>query len=260
MAIQDYWVNKSYTFKKPTDQLAAEAETARKKSTSNGGSYAAAAYHTAAANGNTGVDTSYFDSMMNAYSAALEAERQARQAAYDAAVQAQQRLYEQNVGKVNSAADKALSEAYINRMQSQRTQRQAMAAQGLTGGASETSMAGILNNYGNARSSIESERMGQISELGQTLQNNIAQARGILNSGVAGDYADYLDKTAKLYAANANALVQAGQSGGGHSNGSFYGELIRSLLAGGGTPAQAAQVLQAAGLNSGQLQQLFAGQ
>lgn len=222
--------------------------------------YAAAAYNTAAAGGDTGVDTSYYDSMMSAYEAALEAERSARQAAYDAAVETQRNLYNQNVGKVNGAADKALQEAYINRMQSQRTQRQAMAAQGLTGGASETSMAGILNNYGNARNHIESERMSQISDLGTTLQNNIAQARNILNNGMAGDYADYLDKTAKLYAANAKELVNAGQMSGARNDAEFYASLMKSLMAGGSTAEQAAQVLQAAGLGGGQLQQLFAGQ
>lgn len=222
--------------------------------------YAKAAYNAAAATGDTGVDTSYYDSMMSAYAAALDAERRARQEAYDAAVQTQQNLYNRNVGKVNSAADKALQEAYINRMQSQRTQRQAMAAQGLTGGASETSMAGILNNYGNARNNIEGERMSQISELGTTLQNNIAQARNILNNGMAGDYADYLDKTAKLYAANAHALVNAGQMSGARNDAEFYASLMKSLMAGGSTAEQAAQVLQAAGLSGGQLQQLFAGQ
>ena len=222
--------------------------------------YAAAAYQTAAANGTAGVDTSYFDSMLSAYEAALEAQRRARQAAYESAVKTQQGLYEQNVDKVNSAADKALGEAYINRMQSQRTQRQAMAAQGLTGGASETSLAGILNGYANARNNIETERMGQISDLGRTLQNNIAQAKNILNNGVAGDYADFLDKTAKLYASNAGELVQAGQGKMGQADGSFYASLIKSLLEGGTSAAQAAQVLQAAGLSAGQLQQLFAGQ
>lgn len=257
------------TFQELMEAAGGKKNTAAPKSTAGsqsgssgkgGADYAAAAYQTAAASGTGGVDTSYFDSMLSAYEAALEAQRRARQAAYESAVRTQQGLYDQNVSKVNSAADKALGEAYINRMQSQRTQRQALAAQGLTGGASETSLAGILNGYANARNNIETERMSQISDLGRTLQNNIAQAKNILDNGVAGDYADFLDKTAKLYASNAKELVQAGQGKMGQADGSFYASLVRSLLEGGASAAQAAQVLQAAGLSAGQLEQLFAGQ
>ena len=76
------------------------------------------------------------------YDAQAEAQRRARRAAYDAAVSAQRAEYNANVAKVNSAADKALREAYINKMQSQRTMGQQMAAQGLNGGYSETTAAG----------------------------------------------------------------------------------------------------------------------
>ena len=95
-----------------------------------------------------------YDNIRSAYERALAEQRRARQRAYDAAVSAQRAEYDANVNKVNSQADKALREAYINKMQTQRTMGQQMAAQGLNGGYSETTAAGLQNNYGNARNAL----------------------------------------------------------------------------------------------------------
>lgn len=217
---------------------------------SSGSSAGTAAAYTAPA---ASASTSAYDSIRSAYEAALENQRKARQAAYDAAVAAQRAEYNNNVSKVNDAADKALREAYINKMQSQRTMSQQMAAQGLNGGYSETTAAGMLNNYGNARNELETERSSQLNDLNITLQNNIAAARNILQNGVAGDYADYYTNLANLAANNPTASISTEQSGTGTTSGATLYQLYQQLIAQGATGTEAMNYLKSAGYNVGQL-------
>lgn len=199
-----------------------------------------------------------YDNIRSAYERALAEQRKARQRAYDAAVSAQRAEYDANVNKVNSQADKALREAYINKMQTQRTMGQQMAAQGLNGGYSETTAAGLQNNYGNARNALETERGNQLNDLNITLQNNLAAARNILDSGTASDYAQYQTNMANLYANNPVQTMSLEQNGAGIGNGgSTLYQLYQQMVAGGATPTEAMKYLKNAGYD---LSQLFAGQ
>lgn len=199
-----------------------------------------------------------YDNIRSAYESALAEQRKARQRAYDAAVSAQRAEYDANVNKVNSQADKALREAYINKMQTQRTMGQQMAAQGLNGGYSETTAAGLQNNYGNARNALETERGNQLNDLNITLQNNLAAARNILDSGTASDYAQYQTNMANLYANNPVQTMSLEQNGAGIGNsGSTLYQLYQQMVAGGATPTEAMKYLKNAGYD---LSQLFAGQ
>lgn len=199
-----------------------------------------------------------YDNIRSAYESALAEQRKARQRAYDAAVSAQRAEYDANVNKVNNQADKALREAYINKMQTQRTMGQQMAAQGLNGGYSETTAAGLQNNYGNARNALETERGNQLNDLNITLQNNLAAARNILDSGAASDYAQYQTNMANLYANNPVQTMSLEQNGAGIGNsGSTLYQLYQQMVAGGATPTEAMKYLKNAGYD---LSQLFAGQ
>ena len=84
--------------------------------------------------------------------------------------------YDYSKGEVNTDADRALREAYVNRMLSQRNLQQQLTAQGLSGGASETTMAGLRNNYGNARNNIETNRNDNLASLNNLYQTNLADA------------------------------------------------------------------------------------
>ena len=199
-----------------------------------------------------------YDNIRSAYESALAEQRRARQRAYDAAVSAQRAEYDANVNKVNNQADKALREAYINKMQTQRTMGQQMAAQGLNGGYSETTAAGLQNNYGNARNALETERGNQLNDLNITLQNNLAAARNILDSGTASDYAQYQTNMANLYANNPVQTMSLEQNGAGIGNsGSTLYQLYQQMVAGGATPTEAMSYLKKSGYD---LSQLFAGQ
>lgn len=259
-----------YTFNQFYDNLgfkknykkspAAESGKSSNGSTSSGSSVAPAAAvaapvsaaPTASGGGNA------YDNIRSAYERALAEQRKARQRAYDAAVSAQRAEYDANVNKVNSQADKALREAYINKMQTQRTMGQQMAAQGLNGGYSETTAAGLQNNYGNARNALETERGNQLNDLNITLQNNLAAARNILDSGTASDYAQYQTNMANLYANNPVQTMSLEQNGAGIGNsGSTLYQLYQQMVAGGATPTEAMSYLKKSGYD---LSQLFAGQ
>ena len=89
-----------------------------------------------------------------------------------------------------------------------------------------------------------------------TLQNNIAAARKILDTGNAGDYRQYLTDVAKLIAANPTQSLSVEQGGAG-STGSGKGlyELYQEMLNSGMSTAEAMQVLNRSGAD---IRQLFA--
>lgn len=95
--------------------------------------------------------------------------------------------YNTSKGNVNAQSDKALKEAYVNRMLSQKNLAQNMAAQGISGGLSETTSAGLYNNYGNSRNNIEQTRSNNLTDLENTYQNNLASAEQQYNSQLAED-------------------------------------------------------------------------
>lgn len=139
--------------------------------------------------------------------AAQEAQRKAREEAYARSTAQQQTNYEYGRGQVNDATDTALRQAYINRMQQQRNLNQLLSAQGLNGGASETTTAGMLNNYANSRNALETERTAQLANLMNTYQNNLTELANQKASGDAADLTAYQTNLGNLAANNANNMI-----------------------------------------------------
>ena len=139
--------------------------------------------------------------------AAQEAQRRAREEAYQRSAAQQKTNYEYGQGELNRATENALQQAYINKMMSERNLAQQLSAQGLNGGASETTTAGMLNNYNNSRNALETERQNQLASLTNTYQNNMAQLENQRASGDAADLSQYQTNLASLTANNANNLI-----------------------------------------------------
>ena len=139
--------------------------------------------------------------------AAQEAQRRAREEAYQRSAAQQKANYEYGQGELNRATENALQQAYINKMMSERNLAQQLAAQGLNGGASETTTAGMLNNYNNSRNALETERQNQLASIENTYQNNMAQLENQRASGDAADLSQYQTNLANLTANNTNNLV-----------------------------------------------------
>lgn len=101
---------------------------------------------------------------------------------YNDALAQLQASYDSGARGVNRNADSAQQQAYINYMMSKRDLPQALAAQGLTGGMSESALAGMYNSYGNNRNAIDRGRNESLAALLDTLNSNRSSALQSYNS------------------------------------------------------------------------------
>lgn len=93
--------------------------------------------------------------------------------------------YNRSKQSINEDATQSLKQAYINKMLSEKNINQQMSAQGLSGGASETTRAGMLNNYGNARNDINAQKARNLSQLEGQYNENVAAAMSAYNQAAA---------------------------------------------------------------------------
>lgn len=102
-------------------------------------------------------------------------------------------------------AERALQEAYINRMMNERALAQTLNAQGLNGGATESAIASLLNNYGNSRNNITVAHNNNLAELENAYLANLAQAQQNYNDALAKAASDNANYRMELE----NALYKA---------------------------------------------------
>lgn len=88
--------------------------------------------------------------------------------------------YGQNVQ--NDDAAKSLREAYINYMMNRRNLAQNLSAAGVSGGATESSLAKMYNNYGSSRNNINTTLAQNLANLLNTYNNNVSAANQAFNS------------------------------------------------------------------------------
>lgn len=135
--------------------------------------------------------------------------------------------YNNSLGKIDSNAQDAMQEAYVNKMLSLKNLSQALSAQGISGGASESATAGMLNNYGNARNGIQKTWDTNRGDLEQTYNTNLgnlysayqsqmanldqnrANAMNALESNLANAVADYSNSFLSAIMSNPSLLNSA---------------------------------------------------
>lgn len=145
---------------------------------------------------------------MAAYLAELAAQRQAAaQAAYERNMAAIRNGYEnaygsltgnyqsavdrlnaardKSMGDVNSDAEDSLRQAYINNMLTRKNLNQRLSAMGYNGGATESTMASLENQYGNSRTGINETLNKNIANLNMTYGDNLASALQSFNNAKA---------------------------------------------------------------------------
>lgn len=197
--------------------------------------------------------SSLFNSYMAQQQAAMEAARQARIDAanrgYAAVDSALQQSYQQGQSQLNSASDKSLQEAYVNRMLGERNLQQQLAASGRSGGAAETTLLGLQNSYGTARADIEQNRQDNLQQLYTEWMNQKAQNEQTRQNAIAGAATDYaqalaqarsamLDRQADLLARQ----VQAGSAAAQQANFiNAYADSYNDALAKGQDAGQASK-------------------
>lgn len=74
----------------------------------------------------------------------------------------------------NANYDSNAAQAYINRMKQENALAEQLRARGISGGASETAMANLYNNYALGQSSNEASRNAALGQLQNTYDTNIA--------------------------------------------------------------------------------------
>ena len=79
---------------------------------------------------------------------------------------------------------RALQEAYISRMMSEKQLRDQLDAYGLTGGASESVLANLRNNYMNNRADVEEKTQTSLKDLLQNYLGNVSNARQSYNQAL----------------------------------------------------------------------------
>ena len=101
-----------------------------------------------------GTNTSAYDRMLNDYNRSVDIDT-ARQ-----------------IAAANANAKGQLRQAYVSRMQNQNQLNQNLAAAGIRGGATETANLNLMNQYGNTRSTINSNLSSSINDINRTAQQN----------------------------------------------------------------------------------------
>ena len=159
--------------------------------------------------------------------------------------------YNRSKQSINDDAASSLKQAYINRMLSEKNLNQQMSARGLSGGATETTHASMLNNYGNARNNINTTTNKNLTNLEGNYSDNLAQAMQAYNSAVAN--AELQKAQQQINLENALASNQISALGNYQSlmasQNDNYLDLLKSAIAHGAnfnyTPTQANNAVQA---------------
>lgn len=152
---------------------------------------------------------SAYDRGMNALNSAYDSQLGSLSSNLDSTKGQLLNAYNQSKQNINDDAESSLKQAYINNMLSLRNLGQQMSAQGLTGGAAESTIASMLNNYGNARNNINTTANKNLSSLESNYNDNLASAIQAYNSAVAQAQLQKATQAINLENALANNQISA---------------------------------------------------
>ena len=127
--------------------------------------------------GSQGTGTSYWDSMYGDLDTAYQAQRDQNQRALEAAQARAREASAAQVEALNRGYQGTNRQLYRDYMQRQRTLPQQLAAQGYTGGLTESSRLRMGNAYEEALNTNEQARLGQEASYGQDLAQRLYEAQ-----------------------------------------------------------------------------------
>ena len=154
-----------------------------------------------------------YERSMAALNAAYNGQAAALQSNYNATLSQLESDFDQGAAAISQNAGGALQQAYINKMMTLKALPQQLAAQGLSGGAAETTLAGVHNDYGNARADIEAVRGQELGDLAAQLNANKSQALAAYNTQLSDAQAARLAYQMQLEQNLANAVASAAADG-----------------------------------------------
>ena len=178
-----------------------------------------------------------YNNNMNALNAAYQSKLNALASGFNSTKDSLGRQYDASKGEVNRDAERALREAYVNKMMSGKNLQQQLTAQGISGGAAESTLASLQNNYGNSRNGIETTRNDNLTELLNTYQNNMAAAEQEYYNRLAAAEDQKAQLSMQIENALANALTGSYESqinaltGADSAYYDFMGDLLKQQMA-----------------------------
>lgn len=116
--------------------------------------------------------------------------------------------YDYSQGLVRDDANKSLREAYINYMMNKKNLAQGLSAMGISGGATESNMARMFNNYGSSRNNITTQMDKSLADLLHEYDNNVSSAQQLHDSQFSEARNNFLNNLTQLGLAQANAAAQ----------------------------------------------------
>ena len=148
---------------------------------------------------------------------------------YDATVNRLNAARDKSMGDVKTDAEDSLRQAYINNMMTRKNLNQRLSAMGMNGGATETTMSSLENQYGKSRSGINETLNKNISNLDMTYGDNLAAALQSYNSAKAN--LDLQRMQLEMQAENARQNAEASSMSGAMSIDSGYVSALKQALA-----------------------------
>ena len=121
--------------------------------------------------------TSVWSQRRNDYRTAYRDQRTANQQAYINARNRAQSATDANIAQLNAGYQTTNRQLYRDYMQQQKNLPQQMAAQGYTGGLTESSQLRLGNAYGEALNTNEQTRLGQEASYNQALEQQLYEAQ-----------------------------------------------------------------------------------
>ena len=118
--------------------------------------------------------------------------------------------YDTSLAQLDKSRNNALREAYIAREQNKRTMPGLMAAQGVSGGASETALSSLMKSYQAARNSANDSYNTNKVSLDNSYMSNLADSENNYLNNMATLKSTYLDRLAALKANEANTVTSGG--------------------------------------------------
>lgn len=174
-----------------------------------------------------GTAQSIYENYMAQILADQQAAAQARQQAltdnYNRALSVLQQNYNNETSNLKNSAEDSLRQAYINYMQNQRGIQQNLASMGINGGATESVLANLYNNYGSNRNNINNQLQKSLGELGTAYNSNVADLANSYGANLASVLSDLYNQAASTkenYANKIASLLASKTSGSGSSGGS----------------------------------------
>lgn len=111
-----------------------------------------------------GINTDYYKNAVNQYTADANAERN------------------RQIGEAQKTQQANLRNAYVNRLQNEQKMNNNLAMSGIRGGMTETANLNLMNQYGQARASANTDYANSVNQINTTTDQNIRDYRNDMDS------------------------------------------------------------------------------